>query len=81
MLWKKIFCMAVLAVPFALSAAENLLPTVKADNRTWYQARNSECTARFECDEKASSLRIEVTTQTGYANYRSDLQLAPATTP
>lgn len=77
MLWRKIICSAILVLPLALCAAENLLPAVTTANRSWYQARNVECTANFECDTKASTLRIEVTTQTGYANYRSDLKLAP----
>ncbi|MBE6367226.1 MAG: hypothetical protein E7052_04880 [Lentisphaerae bacterium] len=75
--WKKLFFTAVLSAPLLLSAVENLLPKITTANRTWYQARNVQCTAKFECDEAASTLRIEVSTQTGYANYRSDLKLPP----
>lgn len=67
--------LSFLGIP--LSGAENLLPKVSTAKQVWYEARNVECAAKFECDEKASALRIEVTTQTGYANYRTDLKLPP----
>ena len=48
--------LSFLGIP--LSGAENLLPAVSTAKQVWYEARNVECAAKFECDEKASALRI-----------------------
>jgi len=56
---------------------KNLLPKVTTVNKVWYDARNVECSAKFNCNEKSSTFNIEVTTATGYANYRTDLKLKP----
>lgn len=78
---KKLLTVMMLLLAAGMMAAENLLPPIEValDNNEnlWHSARNAACVAEFSADVEKGVLRIATSTETGYANYRRFLALAP----